>query len=54
MELLSQLKVGGRLLMPVGPDGKQMLHLLIREEDGITKKIIEPVNFVPMLSGTQK
>jgi protein-L-isoaspartate(D-aspartate) O-methyltransferase len=53
-ELLSQLKIGGRLLMPVGPDGKQMLHLLIREEDGVTKKIIEPVNFVPMLSGTQK
>ena len=54
MDLVSQLKIGGRLLMPVGPDGKQMLHLLIREEDGVTKKIIEPVNFVPMLSGTQK
>ena len=54
MDLVSQLKVGGRLLMPVGPDGKQMLHLLIREEDGVSKKIIEPVNFVPMLSGTQK
>ena len=54
MDLIAQLKVGGRLLMPVGPDGKQMLHLLIREEDGVTKKIIEPVNFVPMLSGTQK
>lgn len=54
MELVSQLKVGGRLLMPVGPDGKQMLHLLIREEDDtVTKKVIEPVNFVPMLSGTQ-
>ncbi|MAA71063.1 MAG: protein-L-isoaspartate O-methyltransferase [Bermanella sp.] len=54
MDLIAQLKVGGRLLMPVGPDGKQMLHLLIREEDGVIKKIIEPVNFVPMLSGTQK
>jgi protein-L-isoaspartate(D-aspartate) O-methyltransferase len=54
MELVSQLKMGGRLLMPVGPDGKQMLHLLIREEDGVIKKIIEPVNFVPMLSGTLK
>jgi len=54
MELIEQLKVGGRLLMPVGPDGKQMLHLLIREEDGVTRKVIEPVNFVPMLSGTLK
>ncbi|MGR6874936.1 protein-L-isoaspartate(D-aspartate) O-methyltransferase [Pseudomonas sp. HK3] len=54
MELVSQLKIGGRLLMPVGPDGKQMLHLLVREEDGVIKKIIEPVNFVPMLSGTLK
>lgn len=54
MDLIAQLKVGGRLLMPVGPDGKQMLHLLIREEDGVIKKIIEPVNFVPMLSGTHK
>ena len=54
MELVSQLKIGGRLLMPVGADGKQMLHLLIREEEGVTKKIIEPVNFVPMLSGIQK
>lgn len=54
MELVEQLKIGGRLLMPVGPDGKQMLHLLIREEDGVTKKIIEPVNFVPMLGGTQR
>lgn len=54
MELLDQLKVGGRLLMPVGPDGKQMLTMLIREEDGVTKQVIEPVNFVPMLSGTQK
>lgn len=54
MELVSQLKIGGRLLMPVGADGKQMLNLLIREEEGVTKKIIEPVNFVPMLSGIQK
>ncbi|NVK37063.1 MAG: protein-L-isoaspartate(D-aspartate) O-methyltransferase [Gammaproteobacteria bacterium] len=54
MELLDQLKVGGRLLMPVGPDGKQMLTMLIREEDGVKKQVIEPVNFVPMLSGTQK
>jgi len=53
-ELISQLKVGGRLLMPVGPDGKQMLHLLTREEDGVNRRIIEPANFVPMLSGTQK
>ena len=54
MELINQLKMGGRLLMPVGPDGQQKLHLLTREEDGVTRKILEAVNFVPMLSGTQK
>lgn len=54
MELVSQLKIGGRLLMPVGPDGQQKLHLLTREEDGVSRRVLEAVNFVPMLSGTQK
>ena len=54
MELAKQLKIGGRLLMPVGDDEKQQLTLVTRNEDGFTKQYIEAVKFVPMLSGTQK
>lgn len=53
-ELAEQLKVGGRLILPVGDDHKQDLIMVTREEDGFTKRILEPVMFVPMLSGTQK
>ena len=51
-ELANQLKVGGRLIIPVGPeDGEQHLMLVTREEDGFNKRRLEPVRFVPMLSG---
>lgn len=53
-ELAEQLKVGGRLILPVGDDHKQDLIMVTREEDGFTKRNLEPVMFVPMLSGTQK
>lgn len=53
-ELLDQLKIGGRLIMPVGDDNTQQLILVIREEDGFKKQVLEPVKFVPMLSGTKK
>ena len=53
-ELLDQLKVGGRLIMPVGDDDKQKLILVIREEDGFKKQILEDVKFVPMLTGTKR
>lgn len=53
-ELAEQLKVGGRLILPVGDDHKQDLIMVTREEDGFTKRKLEPVMFVPMLSGTQK
>ena len=54
LELAEQLKVGGRLILPVGDDHKQDLIMVTREEDGFTKRKLEPVMFVPMLSGTQK
>lgn len=52
-ELISQLNVGGRLIMPVGKDDDQKLTLVTREETGFKKQILEAVKFVPMLSGTQ-
>ena len=49
--LLQQLAVGGVLVMPVGRDGRQELHRVVRTENGFVDEIIEPVTFVPFLSG---
>ena len=51
--LLSQLKPGGRLVMPLGPaDGAQDLTVIRRTADGrLTQKRIMPVRFSPMQGG---
>jgi len=49
--LLNQLAVGGRLVVPVGPEGQQQLLRLTRRENGVHKEILGPVAFVPMLAG---
>ncbi|MDT8385558.1 MAG: protein-L-isoaspartate(D-aspartate) O-methyltransferase [Gammaproteobacteria bacterium] len=51
--LLQQLAIGGRLVMPVGPPGRQELLLLTRTADGIEQQVLDRVSFVPMLGGTQ-
>lgn len=50
--LLQQLKLGGRLVMPVGQSGQQELVLISRTEAGFEKEILNHVSFVPMLGGT--
>ncbi|CAA0090122.1 Protein-L-isoaspartate O-methyltransferase [Zhongshania aliphaticivorans] len=51
-ELLEQLAVGGRLVIPVGPVGKQQsLYVYDKTEDGVEEMLIEPVLFVPMVTG---
>ncbi|WP_269618442.1 protein-L-isoaspartate(D-aspartate) O-methyltransferase [Zhongshania sp. BJYM1] len=51
-ELLEQLAVGGRLVIPVGPVGKQQsLYVFDKTEEGIEEQLIEPVLFVPMVAG---
>ncbi|WP_415242684.1 protein-L-isoaspartate(D-aspartate) O-methyltransferase [Zhongshania sp.] len=51
-ELLEQLAIGGRLVIPVGPVGKQQsLYVYDKTETGIEEQLIEPVLFVPMVSG---
>ncbi len=51
--LLQQLAIGGRLVMPVGPQGVQELVLLTRTSEGIERQVLDKVSFVPMLGGTQ-
>lgn len=51
-ELLEQLAVGGRLVIPIGKQGQQQ-HLFVydRSEQGIEEHCVEPVQFVPLVSG---
>ena len=49
--LLQQLAIGGVLVMPVGREGRQELHRVVRTENGFVDEVIEPVTFVPFLSG---
>ena len=49
--LVQQLAPGGRLVVPVGPEGQQQLIRLTRRENGILREILGPVAFVPLLGG---
>jgi protein-L-isoaspartate(D-aspartate) O-methyltransferase len=50
--LLKQLKVGGRLLVPVGAEGEQELIRFTRKEQRVERESLGPVAFVPLLGGT--
>lgn len=47
--LLDQLADGGRLIMPVGGRGGQMLHLYQRRGEEIIRDNLTPVAFVPLI-----
>jgi protein-L-isoaspartate(D-aspartate) O-methyltransferase len=49
--LVQQLAPGGRLVVPVGPEGQQQLIRLTRREDGVLREVLGPVAFVPLLGG---
>lgn len=49
-ELKQQLAIGGRLILPVG-DQQQQLMIVDRTAEGFIEKIVEPVRFVPLVSG---
>ncbi len=53
LTLLDQLAPTGRLIMPVG-DRQQDLVVVTRVEGQWVTEVIEPVRFVPMLSGTER
>jgi protein-L-isoaspartate(D-aspartate) O-methyltransferase len=49
--LFEQLRVGGRLIAPVGPDGRQELLCFIKGESRMERRSLGAVSFVPLLSG---
>jgi protein-L-isoaspartate(D-aspartate) O-methyltransferase len=49
--LLQQMAIGGVMVIPIGREGRQELHRIIRSENGFEDQVIEPVTFVPFLSG---
>ncbi|HET8711557.1 MAG TPA: protein-L-isoaspartate(D-aspartate) O-methyltransferase [Spongiibacteraceae bacterium] len=51
-ELVAQLADGGRLVIPVGDEQEQQLIVVDRIGDEVTRTVIEPVRFVPLLGGT--
>ncbi len=51
--LVEQLKVGGRLVVPVG-DFLQDLSVFTKTKDGLVRRKIAPVRFVPMTGEVQQ
>jgi protein-L-isoaspartate(D-aspartate) O-methyltransferase len=52
--LFEQLKVGGRLIAPVGPEGRQELYLFTKGETRVDRQALGAVSFVPLVSGLQQ
>jgi protein-L-isoaspartate(D-aspartate) O-methyltransferase len=52
-ELLLQLAVGGRMVVPVGGD-VQHLQIVTRTNEGYETEIVEAVYFVPLRSGKER
>lgn len=53
-KLLSFLKVGSSLVLPVGDSKSQKLKLITKTKEGFDQQEFEGVSFVPMLGGTSK
>ncbi len=52
-DLAGQLKVGGRMVVPVGGFFQQ-LYLIERTDTGFREKALLPVRFVPMVKGAEE
>ncbi|MBS0396650.1 MAG: protein-L-isoaspartate(D-aspartate) O-methyltransferase [Proteobacteria bacterium] len=51
--LLEQLSPkGGRLVLPVGPEGAQELYRIVRRDDHFIRDKLGGVSFVPLVAGT--
>ena len=49
-DLIAQLKLGGRLVIPVGDNERQAMLLIVRTEKGFKKKVFNNFSFVPLRS----
>jgi protein-L-isoaspartate(D-aspartate) O-methyltransferase len=50
--LIEQLSDGGRMIIPVGEGGDQMLYLLKKQGSTLQREAVLPVRFVPMTGAT--
>ncbi|MDX1517946.1 MAG: protein-L-isoaspartate(D-aspartate) O-methyltransferase [Woeseiaceae bacterium] len=50
-KLLEQLAAGGRLVIPVGPPGRQDLTMVLRRDDHFEQVSLGAVSFVPLVAG---
>jgi protein-L-isoaspartate(D-aspartate) O-methyltransferase len=53
-KLLAQLDEGGRLIVPVGRPGRQMLTRITREGAELKRQELIAVSFVPLVEGTAR
>ncbi|MCW0484784.1 protein-L-isoaspartate(D-aspartate) O-methyltransferase [Gaoshiqia sediminis] len=54
-DLLQQLRIGGRMVIPLGPAEKQIMTVITRMgDDDFKKEVFGAFVFVPMLKGTEK
>jgi len=52
--LIRQLRLGGRLVLPVGPrEGQALVRVTRTGEESWERELLEPVIFVPMLEGVR-
>jgi protein-L-isoaspartate(D-aspartate) O-methyltransferase len=52
--LFDQLRLGGRLIAPVGPEGRQELFRYTKGETRMDRQSLGSVSFVPLVSGLQR
>ncbi len=51
--LLQQMGMNGVMVIPLGKEFQQQLHRITHTEKGFEDEVMEPVSFVPFLSGKQ-
>lgn len=51
--LLQQMAPGGVMIIPIGKGGSQELQRIIHTDEGYEVEELEPVSFVPLLSGRE-
>lgn len=51
LALVDQLRLGGRMVLPIGRRDQQALVAVTRTEDGYRHQMLERVSFVPLLGG---